>query len=694
MDDFSLAINTTYRKIPERVSTSIVPRLALFALFCAALLSPVQSRADDQTDVTELSLEELLKVKIMTISGSSRYEQESSEAPARVSVIDAATIRRFGYRTLAEALQGETGINMTYDRNYDYVGYRGLTRPGDYNTRVLVLLDGVRLNDEVYHQAPVGTEFPLDMDLVERIEIIRGPGNSLYGNNAFFLTINVISTSAKRNGVTLTSSVDTRARVTGRLTAEADPQNSDWSLLVSGTMLNAPGNDLYYKAFDTPATNNGGSHGCDYERGGSFFLKAEKDNLTLTGGYIRRAKGIPTGAYDVVFNDWRNTSWDERSFADLSYLVGNETGDSLKIHTYYNGYFYRERYIYPAPEDQPGQQTFYDYSRSAIWGGELIASKKLPFNNHLVAGADYHYALQRDQKIWISGVGTTLDLHSPQHSLGVYLQNEWRIFPNLLLDFGARYDYFSPSLHTFNPKAALIYKISDSLVAKYLFGKSFRAPNAYETGYRDIGGQMFPNPNLRQESMLSHEVVLEYYHGPGQRLSLTGFHYSIDNLISQVVEEDDTTHFKNIDRVRSLGIEAEGEWSWREWTGKVGYSFQNATDRQSRKRLVNSPESLVKAKLSRDFFNRRLTLSGELRYLSSYSTLEQGVKGGNYALVHLTAFARDLFLKNLDATVSVRNLLNERYSNAGSTEHMETHNPQPLIPQDGRTVLFKLAYRF
>jgi iron complex outermembrane receptor protein len=64
---------------------------------------------------------------------------------------------------------------MTYDRDYDYLGYRCLSGPGDYNTRILMLLDIIRLNDEVHHQAPVVTDFPLDMDLVERIEIIRGP---------------------------------------------------------------------------------------------------------------------------------------------------------------------------------------------------------------------------------------------------------------------------------------------------------------------------------------------------------------------------------------------------------------------------------------------------------------------------------------------------------------------------------------
>lgn len=664
-------------------------RMAWSVLLFALLSCPPAFSSDDAEELSQLSLEELLQVKIMPVTGSSRYEQEASEAPSRVSIIDAATIRKFGYATLAEALQGETGINMTSDRNYDYVGYRGFSRPGDYNTRILVLLDGIRLNDEVYHQAPLGTDFPLDIDLVERIEVIRGPSNSLYGNNAFLLTVNVITTSARRNGVNVASSVDSRARVTGRLTAEADPRGEDWSLLVSGTLTNAPGNDLYYNAYDTPATNNGRSKGCDDEGNNSFFLKAEKGDLTLLGGFSRRRKGVPTGAYGVNFNDDGNTSWDERSFADLSYMRGNGTGDSLRVRAYYNGYYYRERYIYsPDPK-------FYDYSESAVLGGEVVVSRMLPFDNHLVGGIDYHYALLRDQRSKKEGEGTTLDLHSPQHSLGAYLQNEWRILPSLLLDLGGRYDYFSsPSLNTFNPKAALIYKITDDLVAKYLFGRSFRAPNAYETDYADPSSNTKANPDLKEESMISHELVLEYYHGPGQRLSLTWFHYSLKDMISQTVESDGTTMFKNTDKVRITGFELEGEWRWEAWSGRLGYSYQRARDLENHTNLVNSPDSLVKAKLSRDFLNRSLTLSGELQYLSQVDTLVAGVRGGDYALLHLTALARDLLVKDLDATVSVHNLLNQEYGTPGSNEHVEHGYSQALIPQDGRTLIFKLEYRF
>ena len=88
------------------------------------------------------------------------------------------------------------GFYVTNDRNYSYLGVRGFSRPGDYNARILLLVDGHRMNDNVFGSALLGTEFPLDVDLIERIEIIRGPSSSLYGTSAFLAVINVITEGA------------------------------------------------------------------------------------------------------------------------------------------------------------------------------------------------------------------------------------------------------------------------------------------------------------------------------------------------------------------------------------------------------------------------------------------------------------------------------------------------------------------
>jgi PAS domain S-box-containing protein len=143
------------------------------------LVITVAAAAEQSKDVMELGPEELKSVQVYS---ASMYLQSDREAPSSVTVITADQIRRFGYRTLADALRSVRGFDVTYDRNYSYVGVRGFARPGGYNDQVLLLINGYRLNDNVYDSAQLGAEFPLDVDLIERIEIVRGPSfNEMLG---------------------------------------------------------------------------------------------------------------------------------------------------------------------------------------------------------------------------------------------------------------------------------------------------------------------------------------------------------------------------------------------------------------------------------------------------------------------------------------------------------------------------------
>src|SRR3989454_5505517 len=141
--------------------------------------------------------EMILFQDLPSVFGASKYEQKPSEAPASISIITADEIQRYGYRTLSEILRSVRGLFTTYDRNYSYIGARGFDRPGDYDTRILLLLDGHRINDNVYDQASIGTESIVDVNAIERVEVIRGPSSSLYGTNAFLAVVNVITKSGR-----------------------------------------------------------------------------------------------------------------------------------------------------------------------------------------------------------------------------------------------------------------------------------------------------------------------------------------------------------------------------------------------------------------------------------------------------------------------------------------------------------------
>ena len=159
----------------------------------ASLDLPDLAGSDTSTRDTAVGKEGTLFEEIPSVYGAAKYDQKVNEAPAAVIIITADQIKKYGYRNFAQILDSVPGLFTSNDRNYGYLGIRGFNRPGDYTSRVLLLIDNHRLNDAVYDQGGAGTEMPIDVDLIDRVEIIKGPGSSLYGTNAFFGVVNVIT---------------------------------------------------------------------------------------------------------------------------------------------------------------------------------------------------------------------------------------------------------------------------------------------------------------------------------------------------------------------------------------------------------------------------------------------------------------------------------------------------------------------
>lgn len=124
------------------------------AVAVLALLGAPQVSA--QSPLTDLNIEELMTLDAGQVFGASERLQPVTEAPASVSFVTAEDIARHGYRTLADILRGVRGLYVTDDRNFSFLGSRGFGKPGDYNSRILLLVNGHRVNDNVFGQAEIG----------------------------------------------------------------------------------------------------------------------------------------------------------------------------------------------------------------------------------------------------------------------------------------------------------------------------------------------------------------------------------------------------------------------------------------------------------------------------------------------------------------------------------------------------------
>ena len=631
--------------------------------------------------------EMILFQEIPSVFAASKYEQKVTEAPSSVSVVTAADIQKYGYRTLADVLRSVRSFYLTYDRNYTYIGVRGFGKATDYNTRILILVDGVRLNDNIYDGAYVGTESVIDIDLVDRIEVIRGPGSSLYGSNAFFAVVNVI-TKRGRDLQTTEVSGEAAARSTlkGRLTY-GDKFTNGWEALFSGTAYDSKGADLYYPEYDSAATNYGTTTNTDYDRDTSLFTKLAKGDVTVSGAYVSRTKGIPTGAFGTDFNDPANKTVDIRSYADIHYEHAVADRTNLMARVNYNYYNYTGTYVYF--NDPLYGALNRDIGYSAWWDAELKLTTMIRDNHRLIAGAEYQDNLYQHQKNYdVEPYALFFDDTRKSNVAAVYLQDEIVLARAHTVTAGVRYDHYSTFGGTTNPRLAYVYTPTEQSALKLLYGSAFRTPNAFELYWTSPVAPA--STALKPERIRTYEIVYERYFGDAFHASIDGYYYEIRDLISQVSIDAGTayTFFQNGEEATALGVECELDNKWSNGIeGKFSYTAQRTKDAPSGDTPSNSPTHLVKVNVAVPIRTRDTYLAAEEQYMSRRKTENGGYVGG-FAVTNITVSSRSLF-NHLFASASIYNLFDKRYADPVSRDFL-----QEAIEQDGRMWRVKLTYAF
>lgn len=687
---FPLAMLRYYRPVPSRLSA-----WTMLVLYCLTFLFVSMSHAESsgsaeggQPDLTTLTIEELMEIEVETVSGASRYEQPVSEAPASVSIVTADEIRKLGYRNLADILQSIPGFSVTNDRNYQYAGIRGFGLLGDYGSRMLLLIDGVRQNDPIYQSGFIGNEMVVDIDLIERVEIIRGPGHTLYGANAMMAVVNVVTKRGRDlDGIELSGEAGSFDSYRGRVSYGSRISDT-MEVLASGTIFNSRGQDLFYPEFVSPSTSFGWARGCERENFGSALLKLAYRDLTMEAGYVKRDKVIPTAPWETLFNNPGTESTDSSMFVDLKYRHAFENGIDLMSRLSWNRYEYDGRYIYDWTE--PGDPLLLianiDKDRSSWLMGEIQVVKELLSRHRLIGGIEFRDVLRMDQQNFDATMN--LDDRRSTWNVGFYLQDEYQVLDNLILNAGIRYDHFDTFGDTVNPRVAVIYSPFSRTTFKVLFGTAFRPPSGYELYYAD-GYTQKTNPDLREERSTNCELILEQNFDKRFRGTLSGYYSWVRNLITLATDPvDDLLIFRNIGRAELRGVELELDKKWDNGlNGRISYSYQDAKDATGGKRLPNSARHLVKLNLVIPLVEEKLFLGVEEQYTSRKNTLA-GSSTGDFFVTNLTLFSHNL-LKNLELSGSVYNLFNSRYFVPAGEEHL-----QDRIEQDGRVFRIKATWRF
>src|SRR5579862_740930 len=646
---------------PRGSLTSLCSRVVVFSLLLAArpLQADNTSTPGEASDITTLTLEQLMNIKV---EGAALHPQTLQEAPASVTVITAEDIRKYGYRTLGEALNSARGFYVSYNRSYQTVGVRGFNLPGDYASRILVLVNGHNMADNIFNfMLLFDDSFPIEMNLIQRIEIIRGPSSALYGTNGIFATINIITKTPKEAGP-LNMMVDTgsfgekKAQIAGTTSI-----GKNAAALVSGSVFNNSGESpLFYPQFNTPETNNGMAVRMDGEKGYHFFSNLTWRNWSITAVVSDRVKTQPISWGPTIFNDRGTHTEDGHNYVEAVYSR-DVNGGNLKWRTYFDDYRSRDRFDYaldptnPASAVEDNRQWF-----SGDWlGTQLTYRFDVPHFGTLTAGMEAKFDLQtRIRDFDVSPTPVTFQNIDPtDKSLAMFAQDERRISEHWKLNLGIRLDK-SAYRHDFvTPRAALIYQPSSEWNYKFLYGLGFRNPSAFELYFDDGGRSALPNPASRPESADTLEGDVE--HRIGKRLNLLGaaYTYRLHNLL-EGVPTDGVLQYQNTGNIRASGLEIEINGRPTAWLDlSASYAFQK-TDDIGGGTLENSPSRLAKLRLAAPI-GRKLDLSSSLQYYSSRGTLA----GATVAPVYLADFTlttRRLF-RNFEVHLGLRNAFNRKY---------------------------------
>lgn len=172
--------------------------MVLFMIMCAFGMTAVV--ANDQESIThdelfEMSLEQLIDTPV--VFSASRTEQKITHSAVPVTILTAADIHYSGVTNIPEALRFVPGVDVRrLDRSRYSVGVRGMI--GQYSDRTLVLINGRTALDPVYGTTD-WLNFPVLMEDIERIEVVRGPGGAVWGANAYNGVINIITKKRSPN---------------------------------------------------------------------------------------------------------------------------------------------------------------------------------------------------------------------------------------------------------------------------------------------------------------------------------------------------------------------------------------------------------------------------------------------------------------------------------------------------------------
>ncbi len=653
----------------------------LIVSVCSILTQQTLAKRTDVSELATLSLEELME---MPISIASKNQGTVKDAPGIVSVVTEEEILNAGARDLIDVLRLVPGYDFgLWVSNQISLGIRGSWAS---DGKVLILVDGIEMNERRYASYLVGQHFPVDH--IKKIEIIRGPGSVMYGGAAKLGVINIITKQADDlQGVSLTASYGKMEDALGheQITAMAGDRFGDLKMSalatkgkghrsdqtytdVYGKTLNmAENNELFPEYFNANLVYKDISARIISDR---YYMTDRDSFLKIRAGFNRKyfKTDVAELKYQTDLSDELNLS------SSLSYMkqspseIKSGTTGALLQQVLIDTYIGKLNFTY-----KPSKQLQF------VAGGEFTQDKfegnlpkrNLPKMNNTTLFAESLYKSE---------------------------------YGNLTL--GLRYDDPNVAKSDFAPRIGFT-KVFDKYHVKLLYSKSFHSPTIENYNL---------TPDIKSEKTNTYELELGYK--INQNMSIVANLFDIsskDSIMFSTIPATATASTKeiylNADKIGTRGIETEFRWKDQKNYITLNHSYYRATDSSIANFKVYDfqTNTITNDKLFLGFPAHKISLNANyqvmpklfvnpsLVYYSSrygYNAIDANGKlvlnkYNSSVLTNVMVRYQDFLAKNLDIGVGVHNLFNEDYKFI--QPYNDGHAP---LPDQSREIMFKVWYAF
>ncbi len=515
---------------------------------------------------------------------ATRTKKLMENVPVVTELITADEIEETGSEDLADILNDRPGIYISEND----VGGKNIRMGGVDGKYILVLVDGMPITGKFNNRQELNL---IDADLIERIEIVKGPSSAIYGSEAMGGVINIITKNIG-NGFSVdakgkTGSFDlysANARLSGKMDSLGLALNFDHteggvdpsltSLNVRNSRNSMIGGRLDYHSpvlgfFELDATQQQGD-----QNGQDPLFRFETD-LARTDGRI----------------SWRRDLGDKKNASIRAYASQYDRG-------------YREIV------KRSGYVRTENGSIENIYGLKSDFSYEFFTTTRLDVGFDYSYDEYRSTRNSVSSADETA-LNAQRDLFGVFAQIESGPIHNVTLLFGGRYDKMSDVESYFSPRLSGMYNLTPNLKFRASHGGGFRAPSFNDMyidfdhtsfGYRVVG-----NPDLVPEKSTGNSVGLEYFWNYRVLTNLTYYrNFFTDMIVDYPVDPirlPGTLSYKNIERATINSVEVQSKfYILKNMTAQLAYNYTKIMEQEASEEVLNMPPHSASVKMNWSFW--------------------------------------------------------------------------------------------